>query len=133
MANKEFFKALGWAIQNDIDVVVARFPRIAHEFTSFALVERCHLVAQPVQCVAQRLSPVLVPARPPGIASAIRHPASHPMRTTPGALLMDLDLMCRRMFLEVFAVVCELREVLAFDHIESVSQSHFAVAMVVPV
>src|SRR5579859_5658588 len=97
------------------------------------LEKRSYGVTQIVQGGAQRAAPLLVPAGMPRIASAVAAPAFHSMDATPGGVLDDLHLVCRRKFLQEFAIVGQLRKALRFDVVQRVRQGHFAVAVVMPI
>src|SRR5207248_1258050 len=67
--------AVGGAVEDDLDRVVARRPRVLEEGGGLGLVERGEPVAQVVERGAERGAPLLVPARSPGVAAAVVLPA----------------------------------------------------------
>src|SRR6185369_3472264 len=76
MLLEELIHVFGRAVQDDIDVVIARRPRIAKDLASLALELRRYGIAKPIQCLTQRSAPFLVPLRmTAGIASAVAVPA----------------------------------------------------------
>src|SRR5689334_19900384 len=99
-------------VQQHVDVIVSRGPRIAQQFTAAAFKLNGRIVAQKVQCHTQRIAPRLVPTSfTAGVTTAVARPTADAMRTTPRASLalqtvVDLDRKLRRMGVEIFAVVC---------------------------
>ena len=84
------------AIENDADVVVASFPRVADKFLQPRLEDGRQLIAQPVQRGAERSTPLLVPGMSAGIAATIAAPAFDAMHTTPGTIVDDFNKVLRR-------------------------------------
>src|SRR5262249_54144200 len=70
---------------------------------------------------------------PAAVATAVDHPTTDAVDTTPGALLMDLDFVSRRMLLEILAIVGQPPQLVALDVVQRVGQSHFAVPVMVAV
>src|SRR5438552_1945913 len=105
MPREEFFKIFRRSIENDENVIVARFPWIMQELPRVRFKRRNNLIAQPIERVAKRGAPVLVPARASAVAAAILHPAAHAVRTTPGGSLVNLDLVRGWTTFEILAVI----------------------------
>src|SRR5205814_10571232 len=105
MPREEFLKIFRRSIENDENVIVARFPRIAQELPRVRFKCRNNFIAQPIERVAKRGAPVLVPACASAVAAAVFHPAAHAVRTTPGRSLVNLDFVRGWMTLEILAVI----------------------------
>src|SRR5260370_3407133 len=68
----ETLQAFRRAVQNHVDVVVARRPGILQISRRGSFVAGSHFVAQPVERLAQRRAPFLIPLRvPAGIAATV--------------------------------------------------------------
>src|SRR6267154_4993826 len=131
---KKLFTTGFRTIQDDGDVLVARFPRVAQKFFRFALEQRSQFIAKPVERLPQRGAPILVPSRVTAtIAAAIGHPAANPVHTAPGTRFMNMHFMLGRVILEIFAIIRKTRELLRFDVLEGIGQSHLSMAMMVAV
>src|SRR5262245_40842795 len=116
MLSEKRVNVVGPSVQYHVNVVIPRRPWIAKQFTGFSF-ERCgDCVPQPVQRLPQRSAPLLVPVRiPTGIAAAVAVPALHAVRTTPRGTFPDFCFISRWMPLEIFAVVGDRCEFVAFD------------------
>ena len=122
------------AVEHDVDVVVARAPRIAQQRAAAHLEDRDALVAQPVERVAQRRAPLLIPSRAAaGAAAAVALPAPEAVVAAPRGALGDLHFVRRRRGGEKLAVVRDARQLLLVDVVERVRQGHVAVAMMVAI
>ena len=96
MLGRETLPAFRRPVQNDVDVIVARRPGVLQERPRFLLEERSQRVPQPVQGLAQRGAPFLVPVRvAAGIAAAIAAPPLNAVDATPGAVLEYFHLVSR--------------------------------------
>src|SRR6516225_839486 len=103
---KELIHVPGGAIEHDLDVLVSSLPWISKDFPALCLERSGNCVPKPIESLAQRASPFLIPVgMAAGVASTIAIPALHAVRTTPRAALPDLCLMSRRMLRKVLAVV----------------------------
>ena len=90
--------ALGRAVEDHVDVVVARRPRVRRAAPAAPrLAERRQRVAQRVERLAQRRPPGLVPARVRArVAAAVALPALDAVGAAPGRALDDPRLVRRR-------------------------------------
>ena len=71
-------------VEHYFDIGIARFPGILDDGPRQILVSQCRLVAQPVQGLAQRATPFLVPTPMSAArAAAVAFPTAHAMSTTP--------------------------------------------------
>src|SRR4029077_17347923 len=68
-----------------------------------------------------------------GVTAAIAPPALDAVKTAPGGSFYDLDLLGRRMPFEIFAIVCQLRQLIRLDGVQGVGESHVADAVVMAV
>src|SRR5262245_54082950 len=118
-------------VQQDFDVRIARGPRILEQRATDLLDRRVCLLAQPVERVAQRAPPLLVPAGlAAAVAAAVILPARHTVRAAPARILEELALPRRRHLGAELAVVGEPRAVPALlDLRERPRERHVAVAM----
>src|SRR5262249_40477287 len=104
------------SIQNHINVIIAGLPRITQQSAALTLVYWSDRVTKPIQCLAQRRSPILIPPwLAAGVAATVAIPALEAVRTAPSAALPDFGFVHWRMFFQIFAVVCELRQIVGFD------------------
>src|SRR5262249_1553907 len=89
------------AVKNDGYVVVARGPWIMKEHSGNLLIVGGTPIAQPVQCLPQSFSPLLIPGSvaSAGIATAMAVPALYAVRATPCAVLDDLSFVSGRKLL----------------------------------
>src|SRR5439155_19933600 len=111
---EEFPDSVRAAVENDVDVFVARLPWIFENLAAFLLETCCGRIAQPVHGLAQRHAPFLVPIWiPAGVAAAVARPALDSVRATPCGTFPDLSFVLRRVPLEIFAVVGQFREIIA--------------------
>jgi hypothetical protein len=133
MIDKKGLPGFVGTIEDNANVVVASDPRIANIFLEARFENRSQLVTEPVKRGSQRSTPLLVPRMTARIASAVAAPTLDSMDTTPGAVFHDLDVMPRRMLFEKFSVVCKLRDSALVDFVEGITQSHFAIVMVVAI
>jgi hypothetical protein len=125
---------LGRAVEQHADVVVARRPGILEQLAARGLERRRHAVAQPVESVAQRLAPALVPALLASrVTAAVGVPAADAVSAAPGGVLLDLDLVVRRETLQELRVVGEPDTVARVQPQQRVGERHVAVAVVVAV
>src|SRR5215471_4806093 len=132
-AAKCFDVAVG-AVEDDLNVIVSRFPRIPEDLPAFCLERTGNLISEPVESLPQGAAPLLVPVGVSSrIAAAVAVPTFYAVRAAPGAPLPDFGLMCRWMQGEVFAVVRQSGEVVGFDMVQSVSQRHVALFVVMAI
>src|SRR5260370_31997341 len=68
-----------------------------------------------------------------GTATAVGAPTPHAVYAAPSRILEDLHFLLRRMLLQIFGVVGDLREPLRFDVVERVGQGHVAVRVMVSI
>ena len=121
------------AIENHVDVCVARGPHIVEEFRALLLGEWSEGVAQFVESLAQGCAPFLVPSRLAAVAAAVGTPALDAVRTTPRGVFDDFALALRRKLREKAGVVGQLDGLVLLEKAQRISQSHFAVPMMVAV
>src|SRR4249920_1337279 len=133
MIGKESLPGFVRTIEDDANVVVASAPGIANIFLEARFENRIQLVTEPVKRGSQRSTPLLVPRMTARIAAAIAAPTLDAMDTTPRAVFHDLDVMPRRMLFEKFSVVGKLGDSALVDLVEGITQSHFAIVMVVAI
>src|SRR5207248_2797583 len=119
------------AIEDHLDVFVARLPWVLEELRNLAGVEIGELVANLVESAAERASPGLAPTvLSAHLAAAIALPALEAVGAAPGAVLGDLRLVPRREELEGLAEVDEL-EVLAALQVPQGGGEHLVAALLV--
>ena len=82
----------GGAVEDDVDVGVARGPEVDEERRGELFGERCGGVAEEVEGLAQRAAPLLVPAGLAAVAAAVGAPALDAVGAAPGGVLGDLGL-----------------------------------------
>src|SRR5262249_23300045 len=123
------------AVKNDGYVVVARGPWIMKEHSGNLLIVGGTPIAQPVQCLPQSFSPLLIPGSvaSAGIATAMAVPALYAVRATPCVVLDDLSFVSGRKLLQVLTVICELRQPLLFNIFKRKGESHIAVVMMMSI
>src|ERR1051325_212856 len=68
-----------------------------------------------------------------GAAAAVYPPTIDAVKAAPRGILDDLDLMRRRMPLEVLPVIRQLGEFVGFDVVQSIRQRHVAETVVVAI
>ena len=111
--------------------------RASHGFrrrvTEFVFENRCKPVAKPIQRRPQRSTPFLIPSGAARVATAIRAPALHAVNATPGTIVDDLSHMVRRMLFQKFAIVRQRCDFAFLDLMQSLTERHFSVVVVVPV
>jgi hypothetical protein len=71
------------AVEDDVDVVVARTPEVDEQRRDERFGQRRGGVAQEVEGLAQRRAPLLVQARLAAVAAAVGAPALYAMHTAP--------------------------------------------------
>src|SRR5438067_1186663 len=79
------------AVLDDLDVPLARRPRVRKTLPAAGCEKAVEFLAELVEGFAQRTAPFLLPA-PPHIAATIRSPALDPVDAAPGAVVVDLHL-----------------------------------------
>ena len=121
------------AIENHVDVPVARGPHIGEEFGALLFGQGGNCVTQLVEGLAQRGSPFLIPSRLAAAASAVRAPALYAMRTTPRGVVDDFALPLGRKLFKVACVVGQLDGLVLLEKAHRVGQRHFTVAMMMAV
>src|SRR5580698_8595739 len=96
--------------EEDVDVRVARGPRIFEQQAADRVERDRDLIAQPIERVAQRPARALVPAgMTAAIAAAVLAPARHAVRAAPARILEQLDFPRRRHARAKLGVVGEAR------------------------
>src|SRR5262249_37740124 len=122
------------AVEDDLNVIVSSVPRLPEDLPAFRLERTSDRIPEPVGSLPQGGAPLLVPVGVSSrIAAAVAVPAFDAMRATPCAPLPDFGLMCRWMKGEVLAVVRQSGEVVGFDMVQSVSQRHVALFVVMAI
>src|SRR5438046_4312448 len=131
MPAEESFNLFRRAVKHYGDVVIARVPWIVQKRPSKLLIIWGTPITQPVQCLPQSFSPLLVPCSIASacIAAAMAVPAFYAVCATPCAVLDDLGFVSRRKLLQVLAVIRELRELILLDRFKRKGESHVAVVM----
>src|SRR5690606_15909338 len=121
-------------VEDDVDVIVAGGPGIDEQLGGALLEVRHYLVAQPVQRLAQRRAPPLVPARrAAGMTAAVAAPPLDTMCAAPRRVLLDLDFPARRVHGEERGVVRERRELSLLDVMQCIGKRHLAVRMMMSI
>src|SRR5215470_1262229 len=91
-------------------------PWVFENLLVFLLEPCCSGVPQPVQCLPQWQAPFLIPGRiATRVASAVAVPALDSMDAAPRGSFPDFCFISRPVALEVFAVIRQLCQVVAFD------------------
>ena len=91
-------------------------------------------VTQPVQGVAQRRAPGLIPAGVrAGVAAAITPPAIDTVSAAPGTFFNDVDLVGRRVLFQKLAVIGQSGQLPAVNLFQGVSERHVAKAVMMTV
>jgi len=120
--------------QEDLDVRVARRPRVTQDAPRCPFVHVVQLSLQPVQRLTQRSAPHLGPARvQPRIAAAVAAPAFDPVSTAPGAVVAHFDVVRHRHTVEVRGVVGQLHPPFPRQRLDGGAHRHLAEAVMVPV
>src|SRR5215467_3898323 len=102
LCSEEFRPVVRLSIENHVDIRVPRFPWIAQQRPGHLLVSGRNDVTQPIQCLPQRESPLLIPGWvSAGVAAAVTTPALDAVRTTPGSTFPDFGFENRRMAFQV--------------------------------
>src|SRR5262249_39794964 len=128
------FTAVISAIEHDMDIFVTGLPGIVEERRGTILESRRNRVTQPIERLAQRRPPFLIPFRmPAGIASAMTVPPFDALRTAPGAAFPNFGLHHRRMLRKVLAVVGEPGKIVVPDVMESIGERHLPFFVVMAV
>src|SRR5438270_5492388 len=84
MSAQELF-ARGRAVCEQLDVIIARVPRLAQQRAARCLELRREVVAEKVERGAKRRAPALVPSfGRAGVAATVARPAPKAVRATPG-------------------------------------------------
>src|SRR5215213_2359516 len=100
-------------IQNHVNVVVTRCPRIMQQLAAQTLKLLCRIIPQKIQRLTQRLSPRLVPTRlTPCVTPTIARPPRNAMHAAPRAAfairsVIDFHFGVRRITIEILPVVCD--------------------------
>ncbi len=127
MGAEEAVDILRRAVENHVDVLVARGPRIAKSGRPFSSKRDATVSRSQSSAWRSGRAPFLIPAGvPAGVAAAIAAPALDAVDATPRAVFKNLHAMNRRMALHVFGVVGDFGEVARFDGVEGEGQRHFA-------
>ncbi|GIV31028.1 MAG: hypothetical protein KatS3mg029_0379 [Saprospiraceae bacterium] len=122
------------AVEHHVDVIVAGLPDIFEQRAGFFFENFPQPVAQPVEGLAQRSPPGLVPAGAAArVTAAIRAPTLHTMNTAPRRRLVDGHLVLRRVQLQEMGVVGDGCQLVGSDVVDARSQGHFAEAVVMAV
>src|SRR5207248_8130960 len=94
---------------------------------------RVYGIAEPIQRFTKRLPPLLIPARPPGIAPAVAAPALHPVDAAPRCVLVNLHFVRRGILLQKLPVIGDLEGPLRLDIVDRESECHLTVLMMMAV
>ncbi|MFO0635691.1 MAG: hypothetical protein U0168_22860 [Nannocystaceae bacterium] len=122
------------AIEDRVDVGVARGPRVAQQRRGAALVDLGQPRGEPVERLLQRPAPALRPARvTAAVAAAVAAPALDAVGAAPRAALDHAGLVLGRMLREELTVVGQPDLGRLLERVQRVGQRHVAVAMVVAV
>ena len=119
-------------VEHDREVGVAGRPRVFETGGRARLEERVDLVSEPVDRLAKRRAPALVPVGA-GRAAAVAPPALDPVGAAPRRSLANLDLVGGRVRREERAVVGEGRGLAGLDLLDGGGERHLAEALVVTV
>ena len=133
VAGEEAVLGGGGAIEDDVDVGVARGPEVGEQRCGEGLGERGGRVAEEVEGFAEGCAPLLVPAGLAAVAAAVGAPALDAVDAGPGGVFDDLGLPLGREFLEELAVVGEAGVAVVLDPVHGVGERHLAVLVVVAV
>src|SRR5439155_362331 len=114
------------------DVAVAGLPRILQPRRGAGLVEEIDLVAEPIERLAQRRPPALLPVAA-HTAATVPAPALDTMGAAPRRGLADLGLEPRWVGGEEGAVVRERRKLFGLDLLDDGGQRHVPEALVMTV
>ena len=120
------------AVEDDVDVGVARGPGVGEALAAPGAEEVVELVLERVERLAQRRAPFLVPVAA-HLAAAVGPPALDAVDAAPRAVLVDLDLPLGRVQLEELAVVGQPDVGVLRQPLQHVGQGHVAVGMVMAV
>ena len=132
MRGEERVEPLRAPIEEQRGVVVAGRPRVLEVRGGARLEVRVDLIAEPVEGVAKRRPPALVPVAARA-AAAIGAPALDAVGAAPRGLLADRDLVRGRVGRQERAVVREGRRPVGFDLLDRGGQRHLAEAAVMAV
>ena len=131
---EKFVGIVRQAIENDVDVFIARPPWILENLAAFLLKTWRHLIAQPIQSLAQRHAPFLIPiAMASRVASTIAVPAFDAMRTAPCTAFPDFGFTRRAMALQVLAIVGDHSGIVALDLMKRIGERHVALLVMMAV
>src|SRR5687768_14053889 len=124
----------GRSIQENRDVAIASGPRVVEQLLAFVLKQARQMITQPVERLAQRFTPTLVPPRlAPRLAAAVAPPALDAMDTAPGRVVEDFNDVIRRKAVEILTIIRQRRQALAVDRRQRIGQGHLPEAVVMPV
>ena len=132
MRGEERVEPLGAPLEQQRGIVVAGRPRVLEMRGGARLEVRIDLVAEPVERLAKRSPPALVPVTARA-AAAIRAPALDAVRAAPRGPLADLDLVHGRVGRQEGRVVRERGRLVCLDLLDRRRQRHLAEAAVVAV
>ena len=122
------------AIEYHIDVLVTLMPGILDVVPQGFFEGAGEGVTQPVEGLAQRGSPFLVPSGVlPRIAAAVAPPTFDAVATAPGGVLAHTDEVLGRVEFEELAIDGDGGEAATLQEMQSVGQRHLSIAMVMPV
>src|ERR1035438_5095081 len=121
------------AVEHNADIFVARGPHIGEELSALLLGKRSKSVAQLVEGLAQRCTPLLVEAGLAAITAAVGAPALDAVTTAPRGVVDDLALVFRRKLRKEAGVVGEFYSLVCFKQTKRVGECHFAVPVMVAI
>src|SRR5207237_7700558 len=99
------------AISNDAQIIIARGPGVFQKLPAPIFKGQRQRVAQPVESIAQRGAPRLIPAgMAAGVAPAVAPPTVDAVKAAPRSFLDDFHLVRGRMPFQVFSVIRESRQ-----------------------
>ena len=131
---QEAFDVVRRAIEDDSNIVITGGPGVVQHPTAALLIDWREGVAEPIQSLAQRRAPGLLPvARPTRTTSTVAAPALDSVGATPGRVWDDLHLVRGGMLLQVRPIVGEACQVVRLNIIQRIGQGHLAKAVVMSI
>src|SRR5579872_3206080 len=134
MQTQEISHARLRPVEHSADILVPCRPGVFQKGTSVQFVIGGKAIPQPIKSFSQRGPPLLVPARSAScVAAAITLPSVHSVRATPGSHFLNSNFFSGRMQREVLAIIRQPREFVFLNILQSKSQGHVAVWMVMSI
>src|SRR5262245_13149284 len=122
------------SIQNHANVLVPRRPGITEKLARLVFKTRRDGVAKPVEGLAQRTAPFLVPAgMAAGITTTILSPTTDAMSATPRTGFTNLSLVRRGMPFEILTVIGDHAWMVRLDVVHRIRQPHVSVPVMMSV